>query len=441
MAVLQCAGPILAALLLLACPHRAGAQTHPPPPPDGLEVLDINLHARVTPEAFVVPSRPAPGEKFTWTLTFQSLANATRDSILVSFWADGSLPSCGSPANRTLTLKNVKPREVRAVTATLTAPAGEGLFQAWAYFDSDCAYTTNGPKVGLYYAANSTQIWDVAPLRAPTNPTGVPVISRAPVSAPTSPLLPVVGQPFELQVDFKSIGQLPSPEGLKVGLWYRYVSIGDWKCGMQPDVVFTLPKSLRPGKTTTVAVQLTTPEPEGNANQLWFAVDPFCEQAQHARAMLGDWYTLYDSSYAPMPMLWGAGRKNRGDLSFKLSPASPKAGSTAKAKLKVTNLGNAPGVVGQVKVWVVRNDYDTPLKVPGSRCAYTGEAASAAFNGTTVEPGKSKRVTVPGVPIPSAPGSYYLFAEFDTACANPYSLATTVYPVYDAPPMAVFTVK
>jgi hypothetical protein len=358
---------------------------------------------RVYIDSFTVPARPGPGDKFTWTVWFENLANITRESIVVSFWANSTdKEPCGaSGAGKTITLKNVKPREIRTITAKLTAPEAEGAARARVAIDPDCQMVAEPAQTTVDYSVNSNKTWDVVPVNynAVTNRLTVSTLTMA-----------IVGQPFELASEFFNAGQLPSPDGLKVGVWYKYIW-STWQCGLEPNVTFTLPK-IAPGKSYTVKVPLVAQAPSSVGTSLvYFEVDPYCEYPEFPRTG-GTQYTYYDSSYAPMPRIWGAERSKYGDLAFKLAPASPKAGVTAKAKLTVTNLGNAPGVVGQVKVWLVPNEYSWPsIKLPGERCNYTGEAASATFNDTTIEPGKTKKITVPDVPIPSAPGSYYLAAE------------------------------
>ncbi|GBF99720.1 hypothetical protein Rsub_12433 [Raphidocelis subcapitata] len=410
------AGPMLAAVVICACAMAA--------------TVEASLNTRIYWDSFPVPGRPVPGEKIKWTLWLENLANTTLDSVLVSVWANSTdpVPCGGAGADYSVTLKNVKPRQVKAITAKLKAPDAEGAARVRAAFDSDC----DKEPIQYYvdYSVGANETWNVAPVNYDLN-------GRTDI---TSFDMPVIGQPFELAADFKNLGQKPSPDGLKVGVWYKPLKA--WECGLAPNVTFTLPK-IGPGKTYTAKVQLVGPEPRfpryGSAVQ--FEVDPYCEYPEFPRTE-GVQYTFFDTSYAPMPWIWGAQKKKYGDLAFKLAPASPKAGATAKAKLTVTNIGNTPGVVGQVKVWLIKNEYSWPsITVPGDRCNYTGEIASASFNDTIVEVGKTKKITVPDVPIPSVPGSYYLVAEFDTACVNPYSLASPDELLYEHPPSAVVTVK
>ncbi|GBF97616.1 hypothetical protein Rsub_10752 [Raphidocelis subcapitata] len=425
------AAPLLAAVVICACAMGAGALELPPPQLGA--TVQASLNSRIYTDSFTVPSRPVPGEKFKWSLWFENLGNTTLASVLVSVWANSTDPvPCGAAgADYSVTLKNVKPRQVKAITAKLKAPAAEGAARVRAAFDSDCKIATAPVEYTAAYSVNATETWNVMPVNYDPE-----ILGRLDVVTLT---MPVVGQPFELGVEFKNTGQLPSPDGLKVGLWYSYVW-STWRCGLEPNVTFTLPK-IGPGKTYTAKVQLVAPQPRGGANLVYYEVDPYCEYPEFPRTE-GIQYTYYDSSYAPMPWIWGAKHKKYGDLAFKLAPASPKAGATAKAKLTVTNIGNTPGVVGQVKVWLIKNDYSwPPITVPGDRCNYTGEMASASFNATTIEVGKTKKITVPDVPIPSVPGSYYLVAEFDTACVNPYSSATPDDLLYEHPPLSVITVK
>ncbi|GBF92599.1 hypothetical protein Rsub_05213 [Raphidocelis subcapitata] len=385
----QGSAPLLAAALVFTALAVASALDWAPP-------VNQELRTRIYWEVAPNPSRPEPGGKFTWTLDFENLRNETMEGLRVALWANATEDQ------------------------------------------------VNGAQYTVEYTVSDTPTWDLGGIN--DNPvTGVKSLQ-----AHTTPQLLVAGKHFELRPTIFNFGKLKSPDGVTVGVIMtdvvKYLP-SPWVCGsVAPNATFTVPK-LGPGKSFEGSVMMTAPATAPKDFGFYLVVDPDCKYSKQEYprgAADGVKFLEADMSTAPMPWFWGQQQKGTEDRAFKTAPAKPKAGKAISVKLTFENQGSEAGTLGLVKIWFF--PFGDALFAPNypnmdDRCNYTDPTASATFADVIVEPGKHKKVTIKDVPAPTEPGAYYLLAQADADCKNPYSFATTDQQVVAFVQYSVFTVK
>ncbi|GBF92600.1 hypothetical protein Rsub_05214 [Raphidocelis subcapitata] len=407
------------------------------------EELRTRIYWVITPN----PSRPEPGGKFTWTLDFENLRNETMEGLHVALWANATEDQvkCGAAgADSSFTLSPVKPHANKRLTPKLEAPATLGPAISRVLFDADCKLSTSGAQYTVEYTVSDTPTWDLGGIN------DNPVTGVKSWQAHTTPQLLVAGKPFELRPTIFNFGKLKSPDGVTVGVIMTDVVKflpNPWVCGsVAPNATFTVPK-LGPGKSFEGSVMMTAPATAPKDFGFYLVVDPDCiysKQEYPRGAADGVKFLEADMSTAPMPWFWGQQQKGTEARAFKTAPAKPKAGKAISVKVSFENQGSEAGTLGLVKIWFFKfGDALFPPDYPNmdDRCNYTDPTASATFADVIVEPGKHKKVTIKDVPAPTEPGAYYLLAQADADCKNPYSFATTDQQVVAFVQYSVFTVK
>ena len=100
------------------------------------------------------------------------------------------------------------------------------------------------------------------------------------------------------------------------------------------------------------------------------------------------------------------------------------------------NIAATEGAIGTVGVWLKPALSPSPLLwggyYSGSRCAYTGLAATAGYPKVVVQPGMTKTLTIRNVPVPAGAGWYELSALPDINCTLPATATSAAVPAFAA---------
>ncbi|GBF91962.1 hypothetical protein Rsub_04686 [Raphidocelis subcapitata] len=360
-----------------------------------------------------LPGAPLAGVQMRFSLFVRNVNNETTEKTTISVWSNQPSPqACGATgADATVKLPPLGPFEIREVKIKIKAPEAPGKYLLRYFIDSPCTvYTTSNTwsQRTWNYTVASQPDWDLRFV----NPGAS---GRPDYYARTEPGVPVAGgNSFSVKVQVVNSGTAPTPEeGVNVAV-FGAVAPGDFFfCNSTGETKFKVPQ-LAPGKSFEATVEVKTAKAGTNYSYVFAWADPEC------RYFSRDMTTLleYQLSQAPMPVLRGAPLRRTSVYSIQPAPKSP----------------NIAGKVGKVVVYwgKFNNDGPWPVLEHGAPCNYTDFAASASFDGVVVEPGETKKVTVPDVPVPSAPGEYFISAQLDALCVNPYSMRNAPLATYNA---------
>ncbi|GBF99578.1 hypothetical protein Rsub_12203 [Raphidocelis subcapitata] len=414
-------GRCLALLLALLALARAVAAGKPPrPDPPGASPQALRWKVFPPMPVYAQPGRKLGVEVYVW-----SRSNATTPATKLNFYANltgGNACAVNQPPDATVEVPPLAPFQVRRLKAKVPAPSTEGRgVLRWCLEGAGARDDVN--REGHDY--------EVTTAKAPA----LGIASTYPIayySTAMSPEHPVVGQSYTISFGIVNYGTAPSLPNTTLAVWGGSPWLAP-ACGEQasspPDALLTLPK-IAPGATHRVK-GLDLPSGSGGYDWALVMVDwPSCNTPSPIVPRLNADFS-YDAAASPMPSFAPQGGEPK-TSAFRIttSPRSPKAGGRMTVKLRATNTGDADGRLGAVYVWLTKFNgaagrYVEP--VTGQRCAWSGYAAAADLTGVVVAPGKSTRVAIPDVPVPSEPGEYYVAVVFDGTCENPYFLADTTY--------------
>ncbi|GBF88148.1 hypothetical protein Rsub_00860 [Raphidocelis subcapitata] len=369
-----------------------------------------------------IPSKVAPRKTQKWTIWVTNVSlKPIPAGTKVSVWAnkEGDLKCGEGGATKVYKLKAMKPYQTVARKIRIKIP-GPGTVATFLYKDSNFvpqpSWTVSAPDADakgkpLKYA--EIKFWKGPPdtrMYANLNPQNMPA-----------------GSTFSGDFILENVGTAPS-EPVPLGVWPTLLPpdfpsslpIVPVFCDVKPVATGQVPK-IAPRKTGTVTVGgLTAAIGETKeyltANSTMFAALDICGGIIPFRTTLNAY--PYRTTPVKGSYLAGVHGKAKGQEAFTVlsAPAKAKAGSTTSLKVTLKNTGTGDGAPSTVAIWI--SPKGGGAQFTGEPCNYTDTTFTATLASPTVSVGSTSVVTIPDVPVPSAPGWYTVTVAADSTCVS-----------------------